>query len=60
MLIIYLNWFSDFQRTIELVIRKVSKTQHQNPEFGRTQGEKKKKLQNNTLAFKRGMKRRKP
>jgi hypothetical protein len=42
------------------VIRKVRKTQHQNPEFGLTQGEIKKKLQKNTLAFKGGMKLRKP
>jgi len=34
------------------VIRKVKKTQHQNPEFGHTQGEiKKKTLQKSTLAL---------
>jgi hypothetical protein len=41
-----------------LVTRKERKTQHQNPEFGHTQGEiqqpKKKNLQNSTLAFNRG------
>jgi hypothetical protein len=34
------------------VIHKVRKTQHQNPEFGHTQGEIKKNLQKSTLAFK--------
>jgi len=37
------------------VIRKVRKTQHQNPKFGHTQGEiPKKNLQKRTLAFNRG------
>jgi hypothetical protein len=37
------------------VIRKVGKTQHQNPEFGHTQGEiLKRNLQKSTLAFKGG------
>jgi hypothetical protein len=37
------------------VIRKVRKTQHQNPEFGHTQGEiQKKNLQKSTLAFQQG------
>jgi hypothetical protein len=37
------------------VIRKVRKTQYQNPEFGHTQGEiQKKNLQKSTLAFNRG------
>jgi hypothetical protein len=37
------------------VIRKVRKTQHQNPEFGHTQGEiKKKNQQKSTLAFNGG------
>jgi hypothetical protein len=35
------------------VICKVRKTQHQNPEFGHTQGEIKKKPAKNTLAFNR-------
>jgi hypothetical protein len=43
------------------VICKVRKTQHQNPEFGHTQGEIFfKNLQNCTLAFKGGMKLKKP
>ncbi len=36
------------------VIRKVRKTQHQNPEFGHTQGEIQKNLQKSTLAFQQG------
>jgi hypothetical protein len=38
------------------VIRKLRKTQHQNPEFDHTQGEifKKKTLRKSTLAFKGG------
>jgi hypothetical protein len=32
------------------VIHKVRKTQHQNPEFGHTQGEIQKNLQKSTLA----------
>ncbi len=37
------------------VICKVRKTQHQNPEFGHTQGEiQKKNLQKSTLAFQQG------
>jgi hypothetical protein len=37
------------------VIGKVRKRQHQNPEFGHTQGEiKTKNLQKSTLAFNRG------
>jgi hypothetical protein len=36
------------------VIREIRKTQHQNPEFGHTQGEIKKNLQKSTLAFKGG------
>jgi len=37
------------------VIPKVRKTQHQNPEFGHTQGEiQKKNLQKSTLAFQQG------
>jgi hypothetical protein len=38
------------------VIRKVRKTQHQNPEFGHTEGGEiqKKKLQKSTLAFNGG------
>jgi hypothetical protein len=36
------------------VICKVKKTQHQNPEFGHTQGEIFKNLQKSTLAFKGG------
>jgi hypothetical protein len=39
------------------VIHKVRKIQHQNPEFGHTQGEiLKKNLQKSTLAFNGGMK----
>jgi hypothetical protein len=39
------------------VLRKVRKTQHQNPEFGHTQDEiLKKNLPKSTLAFNRGMK----
>jgi hypothetical protein len=33
------------------VIRKVSKTQHQNPEFGHTKGEMIKEPEKSTLAF---------
>jgi hypothetical protein len=45
------------QNLYNRVIRKVGKTQHQNPEFGHTQGEiLKKNLQKSTLAFKGGMK----
>jgi hypothetical protein len=36
------------------VIRKVRKTQQQNPEFGHTQGEIKKNLQKSSLAFNGG------
>jgi hypothetical protein len=43
------------------VIRKARKTQHQNPEFGYTQGEiKKKPAKNNPHERSRGMKLRKP
>jgi hypothetical protein len=42
------------------VIRKVRKTEHQNPEFGHIQGEIKKKPAKSTLAFNKGMKLRKP
>ncbi len=38
-----------------LLIRVVGKTQHQNPDFGHTQGEiQKTNLQKSTLAFKGG------
>jgi len=37
------------------VIRKVRKTQHQNPEFGHTKSEIQKKLQKNTSTFKHSM-----
>jgi hypothetical protein len=36
------------------VIRKVRKTQHQNPEFGHTQDEIKKNVQRSSLAFNGG------
>jgi hypothetical protein len=42
------------------VIRKVRKTQHQNPEFGDTQGEIKKNLAKKYISIQRGMKLRKP
>jgi hypothetical protein len=42
------------------VIRKVRKTQHQNPEFGRTQGEIKKKPAKKYISIQQGMKLRKP
>jgi hypothetical protein len=42
------------------VIRKVRKTQHQNPEFGHTQGEIKKKPAKQYISIQRGMKLRKP
>jgi hypothetical protein len=46
---------------VSRVIRKVRKTQHQNPEFGHTQGEiKKKSLQKSTISIQGGMKLRKP
>jgi hypothetical protein len=44
---------------IELVIRKVRKTQHQNPEFGHTQGEIQKKPAKKYISIQRGMKLRK-
>jgi hypothetical protein len=47
-------------KTIHIrVIRKVRKTQHQNPEFGHTCWDSKKNLQKSTLASKGGMKLRK-
>jgi hypothetical protein len=52
--------------TMSICLRNVKdnrrKTQHQNPEFGHTQGEiqQKKNQQKSTLAFKGGMKLRKP
>jgi hypothetical protein len=42
------------------VIRKVRKTQHQNPEFGHTQGEIKKKPAKKYISIQQGMKLRKP
>jgi hypothetical protein len=36
------------------VIRKIRKTQHQNPEFGHTQGEIQNNMQKSKLAFKGG------
>jgi hypothetical protein len=45
---------------MELVIRKVRKTQHQNPEFGHTQGEIKKKPTKKYIGIQPGMKLRKP
>jgi hypothetical protein len=36
------------------VICKIRQTQHQNPEFGHTQGDIKKNLQKSTLTFKEG------
>jgi hypothetical protein len=47
-------------RKYNRVICKVRKTQYQNPEFGHTQGEILKNLQKSTLAFKRGVRLRKP
>jgi hypothetical protein len=41
-------------------IHKVRKTQHQNPEFGHTQGEIKKNLQKRYISIQGGMKLRKP
>ncbi len=53
-----INYSSKTKQQVGLVTRKERKTQHQNPEFGHTQGEiqqpKKKNLQNSTLAFNRG------
>jgi hypothetical protein len=42
------------------VIRKVRKTQHQNPEFGHTQGEILKKPAQKYISIQWGMKLRKP
>jgi hypothetical protein len=42
------------------VIHKVRKTQHQNPEFGHTQGELQKKPAKKYISSRRGMKLRKP
>jgi hypothetical protein len=42
------------------VIRKVRKTQHQNLEFGHTQGEVQKKPAKKFISIQRGMKLRKP
>jgi hypothetical protein len=43
------------QNLYNRVMRKVGKTQHQNPEFGHTQGEiKKKPAKKSTLTFKGG------
>jgi hypothetical protein len=42
------------------VIHKVRKTQHQNPEFGHTQGEIKEKPAKKYTSIQRGMKLRKP
>jgi hypothetical protein len=42
------------------VIRKVRKTQHQNPEFRNTQGEIKKKPAKKYISIQGGMKLRKP
>jgi hypothetical protein len=42
------------------VIREVRKTQHQNPEFGHTQGEIKKKPAEKYISIQGGMKLKKP
>jgi hypothetical protein len=42
------------------VIRKVRKTEHQNPEFGHIQGEIKKKPAKKYISIQQGMKLRKP
>jgi hypothetical protein len=42
------------------VIRKVRKTQHQNPEFGHTQGEIEKKVAKKYISIQWGVKLRKP
>jgi hypothetical protein len=42
------------------LIRKVRETQHQNPEFGHTQAEIKKKPAKKYISIQRGMKLRKP
>jgi hypothetical protein len=42
------------------VIRKVRKTQHQNPKFGHTQGEIQKQTTKKYISIQRGMKLRKP
>jgi hypothetical protein len=47
-------------RPYNRVICKVRKTQHQNPEFGHTQGEIRKKPANKYISIQRGMKLRKP
>jgi hypothetical protein len=48
-----------FQRDIK-VIHKVRKTQHQNPEFGHTQGEIQEKPAKEYISTQQGMKLRKP
>jgi hypothetical protein len=42
------------------VIHKIIKTQHQNPKFGHTQGEIKKKPAKKYISIQQGMKLRKP
>jgi len=50
---------SDISKAIR-IIREVRKTQHQNPKFGHTQGEIKKKLAKKYISIQWGMKLRKP
>jgi hypothetical protein len=50
---------SDISKAIR-VIRKVGKTQHQNPKFGQTQGEIFKKLAKQYISIQWGMKLKKP
>jgi hypothetical protein len=45
---------------LELVFLKVVKKEHQNPEFGHTQGEIKQKPAKKYISIQRGMKLRKP
>lgn len=57
------NKFSHFSYIPNIrVMCKVRKTHHQNPEFGHTEGEtrKKKNLHKSTLAFKEWVKLKKP
>jgi hypothetical protein len=43
-----------------IVLRKVTKTQHQNPEFGHTQGEIQQKPAKKYISIQSGMKLKKP
>jgi hypothetical protein len=52
--------WADFKLTGNIIIHKVSKTQHQNLEFGHTQGEIQRKPAKKYISIQLGMKLREP